>query len=209
MFLLQFQSAAFAVTLWDRLVGWYHRSVFRELIDYLDTTYFSVDLGIYQHFSVSSQTGSVVKNLILGLAFGFILAAGISCYLKTVHGGFVRRLLAEGCNSPETARSLYELGYFHNISIRNQLRRGGTIGALVRRVGAAGEPATDATDLSAARFYIPEDLRYRAEFRYEKKGSGAPVLILTVVLTVVAAALLCHFLPQLLGLADVILGIFR
>lgn len=83
------------------------------------------------------------------------------------------------------------------------------MGALVHRVEAVGEPASGATNLSAARFYIPEDLRYRAEFRYEKKGSGMPMMILTVVLTVVAAVLLCHFLPQLLGLADVILGIFR
>ena len=195
--MLVFQSAAFAATLWERLVSWYHRSAFRELITYLDDRYFSVDLGVYQHFSVSAQTGSVVRNLILGLALGLILAAGISCYLKTVHGGFVRRLLAEGCTTPETAKSLYELG------------SGGTIGARVHRVGAVGEPASDAVNLSAARFYIPEDLRYRAEFRYEKKGSGAPMMILTVVLTVVAAALLCHFLPQLLGLADVILGIFR
>lgn len=207
--MLVFQSAAFAATLWERLVSWYHRSAFRELITYLDDRYFSVDLGVYQHFSVSTQTGSVVRNLILGLALGLILAAGISCYLKTVHGGFVRRLLAEGCTTPETAKTLYELGYFHNISIRNQLRSGGTIGALVHRVEAVGEPASDAANLSAARFYIPEDLRYRAEFRYEKKGSGAPMMILTIVLTVVAAALLCHFLPQLLGLADVILGIFR
>lgn len=207
--MLFYQSAVFAATIWDRLVGWYNRSVFRELIDYLDTTYFSVDLGVYQHFSVSSQTGALVKNLILGLALGLILAAGISCHLKTVHGGFVRRLLAEGCNSPETAKSLYELGYFHNISIRNLLRSGGAIGALIRSTEAAGEPASVSPDLSHARFYIPEDLRYRAEFRYEKKGSGVPVLILTAVLSLVAAALLCYFLPQLLGLADVILGIFR
>lgn len=208
MFLLQYQSAAIAATIWDRLVEWYQRSVFRELIDYLDETYFSVDLGIYQHFSVSSQTGSLVKNLILGLALGFVLAAGISCYLKTVHGGFIRHLLAEGCTSPESAKTLYELGYFHNISIRNQLRSAGAIGALVRSVGADGEPTSGAADLSGAKFYIPEDLRDRAEFRYEKKGSGALSTVLTVVLTLIAAALLCHFLPQLLGLADVILGIW-
>lgn len=203
-----FQSAAFAATLWDRLVDWYHRSAFRELIDYLDETYFSVDLGIYQHFSVSARTGSLVKNLILGIAIGLIVAAGISSYLKAVHGGFIRRLLSDGCTSAETAKSLSELGFFHNISIRNQLRSGGTFGALVRSVDAAGEPASAATNLSVARFYIPEDLRDRAEIRYDRKGSGAPALILTIALTVIGAALLCYFLPQLLGLADVILGIF-
>lgn len=204
-----FRSAAFAATLWDRLVDWYHRSAFRELIDYLDKTYFSVDIGIYQHFSVSARTGALVKNLILGIALGLIFAAGISCYVKAVHGGFIRRLLRDGCNSASTAKSLAELGYFHNVSIRNQLRSGGSFGALVRSVDAAGEPANADTDLSAARFYIPEDLCDRAQIRYDRKGAGAPALILTMVLTVVAAALLCYFLPQLLGLADVILGIFR
>ena len=88
-------TAAFSGTVWEKLLEWYRGSVFRELIDYFDETYFSVDLGEYRHFSVTTQTGSVVKNLILGIALGLIVAAVISCYVKTVHGGFVRRLLRE------------------------------------------------------------------------------------------------------------------
>lgn len=196
-------------TVWEKLLEWYQGSLFRELIDYFDETYFSVQLGDYQHFSVSSQTGSVVKNLILGLALGMIVAAVCSCYVRTVHGGFIRRLLREGCTSPESAKTLAELGYFHNVTIRTQLLRGGAIGSLVRSVNAVGEPATTDRDLSAARLFIPDDLRYRAEFRYERRGSGLRSVILTVILTVAVAALICRFLPQLLGLADLILGIFQ
>ena len=202
-------TAAFSGTVWERLLEWYRGSVFRELIDYFDETYFSVDLGEYRHFSVTTQTGSVVKNLILGIALGLIVAAVISCYVKTVHGGFVRRLLREDCTSAESAKSLFALGYFHNITIRNQLYRGNSLGSLVRSVDAVGEPAKTDRALSDARFYIPEELRYKAEVRYDAKGSGWLQLILTTILTIVAAALICRFLSQILGLADVILGIFE
>lgn len=202
-------TAAFSGTVWEKLLEWYRGSVFRELIDYFDETYFSVDLGEYRHFSVTTQTGSVVKNLILGIALGLIVAAVISCYVKTVHGGFVRRLLREDCTSAESAKSLSTLGYFHNITIRNQLYRGNSLGSLVRSVDAVGEPAKTDRALSDARFYIPEELRYKAEVRYDAKGSGWLQLILTTILTLAAAVLICRFLPQLLGLADVILGIFE
>lgn len=198
----------FSGTLWEKLLEWYQRSLFRELIDYFDKTYFTITLGEYQHFSVSQQTGSVVKNLILGIALGVILAAMLSCYVKTVHGGFIRRLLKENCHSPQQAKSLSDLGFFSNVSIRKQLLRGGAIGALVKSVTPTGESATTDRALSTARFYIPEDLRYTAEFRYEKRGSGVRAVILTAIITMIAAALICRFLPQLIGLADLILGIF-
>ena len=57
-------------------------------------------------------------------------------------------------------------------------------------------------DFLTARFYIPEDLRYRAEIRFEKKGSGWGIVALVAVLTVVVAILLCRFLPSLFTLAD-------
>lgn len=203
------QMAAFAGTIWEKLLEWYQGSLFRELINYFDETYFSVDLGEYQHFSVSAQTGAVVKNLILGIAVGLMVASVCSCYVKTVHGGFIRRLLREGCSSPESAKSLRELGYFHNVSIRDQLRRSGAIGELVKAAGVVGEPTLTDKDLSSARFYIPEDLRYKAEVRFDRKGSGSLSVILTLLACAVAAALICRFLPQIIGLADVILGIFE
>lgn len=203
------QMAAFAGTIWEKLLEWYQGSLFRELISYFDETYFSVDLGEYQHFSVSAQTGAVVKNLILGIAVGLMVAAVCSCYVKTVHGGFIRRLLREGCSSPESAKSLRELGYFHNVAIRDQLRRSGAIGELVKAAGVVGEPTLTDKDLSSARFYIPEDLRYKAEVRFDRKGSGSLSVILTLAACAVAAALICRFLPQIIGLADVILGIFE
>ncbi len=256
--------SVYAGTIWDRIVENYQNSVFRELIDYFDSTYFSVNLGEYQHFSISTRAGSVIKNLILGLAVGMIVACIVSCYLKTVHGGFIRKLLQEDCTAPEKAKTLLELGFFSNISIRKQLIRGGAIAGLVRSVNRDGEEiaGTSGTENSATaetgentapdgvtataetgentapdgvtenaddtslkvpkstagdckpdfvsdRFYIPEDLRYKAEVRYDKAGSGVKNVVITAVIAVVATALICRFLPQILGLADAILGIFQ
>ena len=46
--MLLFQSAAFAATLWERLVSWYHRSAFRELITYLDDRYSFINIFQFQ-----------------------------------------------------------------------------------------------------------------------------------------------------------------
>ena len=58
------------------------------------------------------------------------------------------------------------------------------------------------------RFYVPEALRIRAELRYEKEGSGLRSFLIAAVVTVVAGALLCRFLPVLFKLADGILSLF-
>jgi hypothetical protein len=57
-------------------------------------------------------------------------------------------------------------------------------------------------DYTVARFYIPEDLKYRAELRFESKGSGWLPILLTAILSVVGAALICRFLPDFIQLLD-------
>lgn len=208
MKVFSYAAALSGGTLWEKLLSWYHHSVIRELFVYYEEQVFSVNPGIYQHFSISDQTGAMIRTVIVGLMFGVIAAALISTYLKAVHGGFIRTLLREGCDSPQTAKTLYELGWFRNLSIRNQFTRGGAFGKLVCAVGSDGEAVPEKPDFSTLLVYIPEDLRYRAEFRYRRKGSGILPTVLTILLSVIAAALLCRFLPQILGLADIILGIF-
>ena len=56
------------------------------------------------------------------------------------------------------------------------------------------------------RFYIPEDLIYRAEIRYEKKGSGVRAYLLLVAVTLAVGALLCRFLPALFSFADFLIS---
>ncbi len=57
-------------------------------------------------------------------------------------------------------------------------------------------------NLSTAHFYIPEDLRYRAEFRFNKRGSGWLQVVITTVVAVVLSSVLCNLLPELFQFAD-------
>ena len=63
-------------------------------------------------------------------------------------------------------------------------------------------------DFTTAHFYIPEDLRYRAEIRFDEKGSSWRSAILLTVGAVVVAALLCAFLPDVVAFVDNLITLF-
>lgn len=197
------------------IAEWYQNSVICEILTYLEETYFTVSFDSYQNFSVSPTAGNTVRNLIIGIAIGIIIASAMAVHTKRGVGGFVRKLLAMECTSPESAKTLSELGYFQNLSIRRELKKGVTLSKLVLCVeeGAyrsecssidktQGKSKPFEIDFSTMHFYVPEDLRYRAEVRFEKKGSTWTSFLITLAATVVGAALLCIFLPDLFRLAD-------
>ena len=66
------------------------------------------------------------------------------------------------------------------------------------RVAKSGEKI----DFLTARFYVPEDLRIRAENRFDPKGSNWRSAILISVITLVAAGVLYTLVPELVQLAD-------
>ena len=200
---------------------WYQSSVICELLTYLEENYFSVSFDSYKNFSISSSAGNTVRNLILGLAIGIIVASAMTVHTKKGLGGFVRALLKEDCTSPERAKTLSELGYFQSIAVRRDLKKGVTLSKLVhcREQEEATIAVQDASegeekapeeakrtqfviDPATMHFYIPEDLRYRAELRFEKAGSTWRSFLITLVVTIVGASLLCIFLPDLFRFAD-------
>lgn len=193
--------------LWEKILIWYQNSLLKELVEYLGSTVFHVEFSTYENFSLSGGIGGTVRNIILGLMVGTALAAGMMFYTRNVQGRFVRALLKGESFSPERAMTLRETGMFRNTSVRRELSRSGVLSKLTRCVeeenfdsSASKKPFEP--DFMTAHFYIPEDLKYRAEVRYDRKGSGLPQLVLTVVACLVVAVVLCRFLPSLLGLAD-------
>lgn len=68
--------------------------------------------------------------------------------------------------------------------------------------------ATDAyrIDFTTAHFYLPADLKYRAEVRFERKGSGKLPVVLVCIGAVLFVALTCRFLPDVFQMMDNIIG---
>lgn len=214
-------------TAWERLVSWYQDSLFHELITYFSDRYFSVEFEVYENFSLGSDAGVTARNMILAIMFGIIVAAFLTAYTRNVPGGFVRKLLAVEALSPESAKTLSELGYFRSTMIRWELSRGSALRMVVRcrelekqaeNISADGtaiakgksKKAEKATkiDFLTAHFYIPEELRYRADVRFDKNGSGWRPAIGVALVAIIVAAVLCWFLPDIVRLADNLITIF-
>ena len=196
------------------ITEWYQNSLICEFFTYLEEKYFSVSLGSYENFSVSASTGANMRNIILGLAIGLIIASAIMAYTKSRLGGFVRKLLRENCTSPENAKTLLELGYFQDPSIRRELKKGVSLSKLVKcKEREEQEESNEAEqifvpDFKNAHFYIPEELRYRAEIRFEKKGSTWGFFALVSLITIIVAAFMCFFMPDLFQLTDNLINFF-
>ena len=62
--------------------------------------------------------------------------------------------------------------------------------------------------LSVLAFYIPEGLRYRALFRFDKKGSSLLHAVIATVVFFLLIFILLQFIPHLLQMADNIVGSF-
>lgn len=198
-------SLAADASLWERLVSWYQQSFLYELITSIGERYFNVEFGVYKNFSFSEQDNATAEMLIVGIAIGIIIAAAFMSFTKVRVGRFVRKLLKNECFSAENSKTLTELEEFRNSTVRKQLSRGMILRNIVRCVEE--EQATEAgeeyrLDFATAHFYIPEEQKYRADVRFEKKGIGWPVVLLTAVCALVAASLLCTFLPDVIRMMD-------
>jgi len=166
---------------------------------------FTIEAGNYEHFRFDAQTAVFVRNVILAMCAGILFAALCTMYQRYVPGKFIRAILRAEANSPETAKTLAELGFEKNFFVRFELRCGTLLLKNLQFCEEQSENEKNNRPSDAARFYIPEDLKYRAEMRYETKGSGPVQFILTVVLTFAIAIVLIKVIPMLLSFVDAIL----
>ena len=151
---------------------------------------------------------------------------------RRVLGDFVRHVLANDCLSREKAMTLEELGYLRNTIIRSSLKGGVSLRRVVkcveeedflrdvalRREAYAAENAEKKgarfkeprfrVDPSTMHFYIPEEMKYVADVKFEKKGANFVTLIVATLLFVVLAAVAFFIVPDLLQMLDNMLGIF-
>ena len=199
-------------------------TLLQELWAYFRDRYFSVDTGRYEHIPIGRGSFVTLQHIVLGVFVGVIVAAGMVCYDKNRLGAFVRALVKEQCLWPEKARTLSELGFARNGGVKNSLRSPHKLGRVVRcvekeaydrqkeamRAEYIEEHGSDTgfsmpeyrLDFENDHFYIPDGEHYRAELRFEEKGSGWRAFLLVVLIAILGAALVCFLLPDMLQLVD-------
>ena len=206
-------------------------SLFREFWDYLTEKYFTLDITQFDNLDISLGSGGVI-NLswaIIALCFGCVIAAVLGVYEKRGLGEFVRKLIYEDCYTPESAKTLYELGFHKNASVRSALRHGSLsklvictqkqeYDALVAQKRAEYEQnATENSpkfksvpykiNFEKDTFYIPKDASYAADVRYDKKGSGIGAVLFAIAVALILALFIIFILPDMLKLLDNFIGV--
>ncbi len=181
----------------------------------------------YEHLNMSSGGLTSVRIVIIGIFIGLILALFASVFNKRVLGDVVRSIIKKEAFSPEKALNLEELGFENNAIIRFAVRKSTTL----RRVVRCREEEEFIAEQNARRkeynekrlenkklprfkeqaykinpyadtFYLPEEIRYMADVKFEKKGNTWRSAILCSVLLGVGMLVVLGALPSILNLID-------
>lgn len=170
--------------------------------------------------------------MIVALFVGAIIGSVASLFNKRVLGDFVRAVISEGCSSPESAKTLGELGFLKNSAVRSSLRSNGMLGRVVRCVEEDSYEAEQAElrgiielraaedggevepyralpykrNLNTAHFYIPAEKSDAAELRFSKKGTNPVVLVIGIIASVLLLWVVLRILPDLLQMLDNLVG---
>ncbi len=187
----------------------------------------------YEHLGIDGGGILSVRMVILGLCIGLIVAMFAAVYNKRTLGNIVRRFLAAEALSPDTALTLEDVGLQGSAIARYSVRKSITL----RRVLKCREEVEFTAKQNAAReeheqrrkddksikkfreaeysvnpyadaFYIPEDMKYTADVKFEKKGTSLAGAFIFSGIILVAFVVIMVALPHLLGFIDGIVGAF-
>lgn len=169
-------------------------------------SFFTIEAREYVHFSFDASARATVQTVILAFCIGILLASLYMLYQKLVPGNIIRAILKAEAHTPEAAKTLTELRLDKNPLYRFELRRNAVLKKTVLCTSEqeTGEDESEKAESAAKeeRFYIPEEDKYRAEVRFDKKGNGVVGLVVTAILTVALAILLIKLTPAVLGMVD-------
>ena len=204
--------------------------LWKELWYYFYDTYINPSV-YYENLGADSRTMMSVRLMILGLFIGISIAAFAAVFNKRVLGNIVRRLLKAEALSPDRALTLTELGYGGGGMIALAVKKSTSLRRVVkcreemeydqkleekRKEYAErkknGEKPPKFKEISyrintfTDAFYIPENMKYMADVKFEKKGTTWLGAILTVVVLTVLFVALMIALPSIFELLDDIAG---
>ena len=156
----------------------------------------------YENLSLGSGSLISVRTIVIGIFLGIALALLVSVYHKRFLGALVRKLTCEGICSAELAKSLPELGVADRLLLRSAVKRSVSLRRVVRcreeeefyraqeeaKLAHEEKRKTDRSlkkfrysdfrvDPDAHHFYVPEELKYTAEIKFDSKGTSTGMLI--------------------------------
>ena len=202
-------------------------SLIEELWEYFVDKYFSPELPYMENISFGTGTLLSLRWIIIGIDIGIIFAAACSFYNKRYIGNFIRKLIKTETLDIEHAKTLGELGELKSYGIRHAISSRGTLTRWVRCVeedeyrkmmekkraefdeahkNDKKPPRFVAKDFvrdtKTMHFYLPEEMKYSADVKFDAKGTSVGALILVIVCAVVGAGFMSYVLPDMMKMLD-------
>lgn len=179
---------------------------------------------VYEHLDMGTGTLLSVRVIIVGMLLGLAVGGFVAAYNKQVLGGFVRTLLHSQCLSPEAGKSLPELDYADKLFIRRAVKKSVSLRRVVRcreeeEFFAKQEEIKDKrakkraesfrVDPDAHHFYIPSEMKYMADVKFEGAGTTWRSAIASAILMLVLIPVLLTVLPYILRLLNDFVGMMK
>ena len=189
---------------------------------------------VYPSLGIDADNLLSIRIIIIGLFIGLAIASFGAVFNKRVLGAFVRKLISEGALDADNAKTLDELGFGANVFVRTSIGHGYNL----KRIVVCREEQLFYEELAKQReeyqkkreedpslprfqeveykvdvindsFYIPEEKKYEAEVKFEKKGTSFGGAVFILILMIIAMAALLIALPQILEFIDGIVESFK
>lgn len=157
------------------------------------------------------------------LCGGLILGALGSYFTRRDASLLIHKMIGDEIFTPDRALTLEEAGFAANLPLEMALRTGKPLRRLLVCVNEedfprkkcsflrrffTGEREVVLTDLKTARFYLPEEMKYRAETRYNVKNVTPLDLLLSVIILIAAGFVAIYAAPKLVDLLGGFLSSF-
>ena len=149
--------------------------------------------------SLFNYQGITLEIVIWSLFIGIIIGAFAIWYSRRVLGTLVRALLSAEANSAGNAKTFGDLGIKNVFIYRLALRKNSTYRKIVH---IADEETQTKPSISALKFYIPEEVNFRADSMYNPKGTTLLGAFVAIFAFFIMAILTLVVVPDLITMVQ-------
>jgi len=149
--------------------------------------------------SLFNYQGITLEIVIWSLFIGIIIGAFAIWYSRRVLGMLVRALLTAQANSAVTAKTFSDLGIKNTFIYRLALRKNSTYRKIVH---IADEEEQKKPNINVLKFYIPEEVNFRADSMYNPKGTTLLGALVAIFAFFIMAILSLVVIPDLITMVQ-------
>jgi len=147
--------------------------------------------------SLFNYQGLTLEIVIWSLFIGIIIGAFAVWYSRRVLGTLVRALLDSQANATGNAKTFIDLGIKNTFIYTLALRKNSTYRKIVHIADTEDESDVK-SNIKNMRFYIPEEVNFRADSMYNAKGTTLVGAVVAIFAFLIMAILTLVVVPDLI-----------